>query len=70
MTDEIRAESADKIYKCPVGHRWAGTPSWKGVGMEISLPNGTILTTGSLCPYCLVNWLKKNFGPVTEASMV
>lgn len=55
-----------KIYTCRTGHQWEGNPNFKGVGMQITLPSGQVLSTGSLCPYCLVDWAKSNFGSVTE----
>ena len=57
----------DKSYMCKQSHKWIGTPSFKGVGMQITMPSGDILTTGSLCPYCLVSWIKEQFGDISEA---
>jgi hypothetical protein len=63
-------ETNNKIYTCRQGHQWEGNSDFKGVGMQIGMPDGTFLTTGSLCPYCLVAYLKEHFGSVTEVQKV
>jgi hypothetical protein len=57
---------SDKIYSCGKGHQWTGNAIFKGVGVQIIMPDGSVLTIGSLCPYCTVNWLKENIAPAVE----
>lgn len=72
MYDEEKVDNSKKIndgvriYNCRAGHQWEGNTYFKGVGMNITLLSGEFLSTGSLCPYCLVDWLRSNFGSVTE----
>ena len=50
-----------RVYRCKNAHEYSDVVPWE---VKLKYAADGVVSSGPLCPYCQLEWMKENFGTV------